>query len=477
MKEKSKSNKFKLIVLTLLIVFIAISGITYAYFSIQIRGNEEASSLRMTTANMSLIYTDVQIAAGENVIPGWTQTKTLTVENDGNKTAYYNIIWRELYNEIINDELQISATCVSSVQGNTCRGINTMPVYDTYIYDIISSFHNMILVTTYSRTNDVVEYPYVGNLFASPSKGWRQGFSNYVSKGIEIEPGEIHTYTVTIEFIETGSLQNYNQGKEFYGTLNIEQGSSVVLTSQATPGIINTGDQVSIGSEEFYVVSTNSATTVLLAKYNLYVGGNVSVDDGDNTYSYTPISQSDQYYGLQNSITQEGLQTGAIVTSLARVPFSSYNYWYDEDNETIYSKYGTSSFNDIYDEDYSTAPIIYSNDPTEPASADQDHLNNYSIAYYVKAYVNRLKGMGAHNIEGRLLTLDEASSMSCSNVGNQCTGAPSWLKRTPFWLGSVFSSDIHSIYGITYTGLDVYDPIYTRLGLRPVIVVQTSDIN
>ena len=33
-------------------------------------------------------------------------------------------------------------------------------------------------------------------------------------------PGETHTYTITIEFINyTDKHQNYNQGKRFYGTL------------------------------------------------------------------------------------------------------------------------------------------------------------------------------------------------------------------------------------------------------------------
>ena len=78
--EISKSNKIKIIVITALIFLVSIAGISYAYFTIQIVGNETASSMRLRTASMQLIYNDVQIVSGEYAQPGWTQTKTLTVD-------------------------------------------------------------------------------------------------------------------------------------------------------------------------------------------------------------------------------------------------------------------------------------------------------------------------------------------------------------------------------------------------------------
>ena len=88
----TKSNKIKIIVITALIFLVSIAGISYAYFTIQIIGNDTASSMRLRTANMSLVYNDVQIVSGEYVEPGWTQTKTLTVTNNGNVEAKYAII-------------------------------------------------------------------------------------------------------------------------------------------------------------------------------------------------------------------------------------------------------------------------------------------------------------------------------------------------------------------------------------------------
>ena len=185
--EITKTNKVKVIVITLLIFIVSIAGISYAYFTIQITGNDTASSMRLRTANLRLIYTDTLLLGGDKISPGWSQTKTVTVENDGNQTVTYGIIWRELLNQITNNELVISATCTSNIQGNTCEG------FEKAVPTKITEASNVL-----------------------------------IKPGIEIEVGETHTYTVTVEFIETGSNQNYNQNKEFYGTLNIADGDSLV---------------------------------------------------------------------------------------------------------------------------------------------------------------------------------------------------------------------------------------------------------
>ena len=43
--EVSKSNKIKIIVITALVFLLSIAGVTYAYFTIQIVGNDTASSM------------------------------------------------------------------------------------------------------------------------------------------------------------------------------------------------------------------------------------------------------------------------------------------------------------------------------------------------------------------------------------------------------------------------------------------------
>ena len=181
--ELSKSNKIKIIIVTTLIFLVAISGISYAYFTIQVVGNDTASSMRLTTANLSLVYNDVQIISDEYITPGWSDTKTLTVTNNGNQAVDYIIKFRELQNTIINGELVMSATCAAST--GTCDNLPERAIH--------------------SASTQIT--------------------NAYMYGPISIPVGVTHTYTVTVTFKETGSNQNYNQNKSFIGTLNIGDGT------------------------------------------------------------------------------------------------------------------------------------------------------------------------------------------------------------------------------------------------------------
>ena len=425
--EISKSNKIKIIVITALIFLVSIAGISYAYFTIQIVGNDTASSMRLRTANYSLIYNDVQIVSGEYAQPGWSDTKTLTVTNNGNVTAYYTIIWRDLYNEIINNELVISATC--SASSGSCPAIN-----ETAVPKETTLAHNI-----------------------------------NVKKNIEIPVGVTHTYTLTALFKETGSNQNYNQNKELYGTLNIAEGSApATLSLQTDTGTtgLSTGDVVratksGIDNQDFYVVSTNASETVLLAKYNLLVGDIFNVDAEYNyTLNKTMNSNNTVGYGLQSS-TAKGYVDGDSQW-IGVVPFSGSSnnrgYW-DPSGSGINSKYGTYTANNIYDTNYTTAPNW------SAAFANNAGNANYSVAYYVEEYVNRLGIDGT----GRLLTYTEEQSLASSNSSIVFNG-------TAYWLGSVFNSDtVWSVYsdgGLT----NYYFNFDSANGVRPVIVVNTADI-
>ena len=420
----NKSNKIKMFILTMLILLVSVAGISYAYFTIQITGNDTASSMRLRTANMSLVYNDVQIVSGEYVTPGWSDTKTLTVTNNGNVTAYYTIIWRDLINEIINNELVISATC-SSTSGS-CPTISE---------------------TVVPTTNP-------------------EGHNINVKKNIEIPVGVTHTYTLTAEFIETGSNQNYNQNKYFNGTLNIAEGKDVTLRRMGTD--TSTGlPVVKVGTEEFLdltnaidyssfdsafktVINYDSSKSILLAKYNLYVGLTCTAS-GIN--KCTPIDTSVSGYGLQSS----NIGYSGSYPAIGIVPFSgssnTYGYW-DSGGSGINSTYGTytNRANNIYDADCVTAPNY--------SVAFYNNAGNasYSVAYYVENYINTLGIDGT----GRLLTYPEANALTQTQRNN----------GKYYWLGSA-ASNIEVFHENLYSSRFDY---VGSFGVRPVIIVNTSDI-
>ena len=257
--EITKTNKIKVIVITLLIFIVSIAGISYAYFTIQITGNDTASSMRLSTANMSLIYNDVQIASGEYVTPGWSETKTLTVTNNGNVTSDYIIKFRELTNTIIYGELVLLATCSSS--SGTCDNLPERAVH--------------------SASTEIT--------------------NAYMYGPISIDPGVTHTYTLTIEFIETGSNQNYNQNKYFNGTLNIGDGT-------ATP-------------ESCFTISNFTSSIVQIANYDETCGSDVIIPSVINGKTISRIYGS----GSNGAFNNKGLTSVIIPNSVTTIGSSAFS--------------------------------------------------------------------------------------------------------------------------------------------------------
>ena len=174
--DKTKKITIGLYALSIFLIF----GISYAYFSLNIIGNDDAKLSVITSGTLELTYVDNDEITLDNIIPGDSIQKEITVENTGTLDTMYNIIWQELNNEFLRNELVISATC---------ERINSEGTID-------------------GTCNNIEEKP-VARL-SIPQK-------------ISIEAGITHKYTVTIKFIDTGKNQNYNKGKSFSGKLGIEE--------------------------------------------------------------------------------------------------------------------------------------------------------------------------------------------------------------------------------------------------------------
>lgn len=94
-----------------MICLTAIVGISYAWFSTIIEGNENAKKHIVTTGDLRLTYTDSDTITLENAFPGESSEKTVSVKNTGTANVNYSLVWQELTNNIINNELVIEGTC------------------------------------------------------------------------------------------------------------------------------------------------------------------------------------------------------------------------------------------------------------------------------------------------------------------------------------------------------------------------------
>ena len=207
------------------LLLLLTTGLSYAYFSASISGNENAKNVVVEAGTLSLVYTDGPEIKAQNIKPGWSTTKEVSVKNTGTLDTNYNIIWQSLTNEITNDEMVISATCqrlnsAGTVEG-TCESISQAAVSDMTI-----------------------------------------------AKRVSIESGITHKYTFTILFKEINADQNTNQGKKFNGVLGIEEYKAPDFATDSWSTIIANvkagyGSDYAVGSTKEVNLGTTYGTHTL----------------------------------------------------------------------------------------------------------------------------------------------------------------------------------------------------------------------
>ena len=221
-------DKKILIGTALALLLLLTTGLSYAYFSASVSGNDNAKDMVVEAGTLKLTYTDGPAINVQYIKPGWTTTKTVSVKNNGTLDTAYNIVWQELTNTILKNELVISATCKrlnsSGIVEGTCESISQAPISDMTI-----------------------------------------------AKKISIEAGITHKYTFTILFKEINADQNYNQGKEFNGVLGIEEYKKSDFATDSWSTIIanvkaGNGSEYAVGStKEVNLGTTYGTHTVRIA--------------------------------------------------------------------------------------------------------------------------------------------------------------------------------------------------------------------
>ena len=218
-------DKMTLFVTGMFLLLIMTTGLSYAYFSASVKGNENAKNVVVEAGTLSLVYTDGPEIKVQNIKPGWSTTKEVSVKNNGTLGAYYNVIWQSLTNEVANNEMVISATCqrlnASGTVEGTCDSISQAAISDMTI-----------------------------------------------AKRVSIEAGITHKYTFTILFKETNADQNTNQGKKFNGVLGIEEYKAPNFATDSWEAIIakvkaGNGSEYAVGSTKEVDLGTTYGTHTL----------------------------------------------------------------------------------------------------------------------------------------------------------------------------------------------------------------------
>ena len=227
----------------------------------------------------------------------------------------------------------------------------------------------------------------------------------------------------------------YSQGSSFNGTNSTARGIRYI--NRQNEGQITKEDEVAIGEEHFYVVSSDSTNTVLLAKYDLK-------SDGNGSY-------------MQD--------TSGTNTNIVKVNFLDSNnlaYW-DNANCTYNGSWscpGTAGLKSEYANSANPAGKTGNYFTPYPEVYDSNAVNIYPV---VNSYANKLASEAGISITGKLMTYEQANSLS-TDVRKDMNGYY-------YWLGSAI--DQRYLRLVTYVGSS---GAYSTRSVRPVIIISTSDI-
>lgn len=217
--DNNKGQTIFLSVIGIATLLVAIIGATFAWFSVNVTGNDQASSIIVTTATLgSIVFADGDTINLSNIRPEDSPiaTKNFTITNStSNLTA--SITYSIYMNVTAND---LSATVNETQNASGVTG-------DWFVHQIAPNTGASTLsgISLSGNNQDVLAFTGVSAIteaqfIAVPNVGTK----------IELTPNHrgiingvaTHAYTYTIKFMDSHSNQNAGQGKAFAGKLLVD---------------------------------------------------------------------------------------------------------------------------------------------------------------------------------------------------------------------------------------------------------------
>ena len=193
MNKKRKTSKLIIEIVIILLVLVVLMGISYAWFKTVIKGNEDAKTITIRAGKLEITYVDGPELNVQNIVPGWTASKTFTVQNTGDDSQTYKIAWATLENNFINRaDLKYSIT---STNGGGTLSQTQIP----------NSDNNIIIIDN-----------------------------------ITIPVNTIQTYTITIQYLLTQYNQNSDKERTLSGKIEVLDFEDTTIAPQTSTGSVST---------------------------------------------------------------------------------------------------------------------------------------------------------------------------------------------------------------------------------------------
>ena len=254
-----------LVVASLLVVVLSV---TLAYFTAQIIG--KGKDVSVSSADLKIVFTDTDgNIEGNDITPGWSNSKTFTVKNESNGTYKYDIIIKDL--------------------------VNTFKTYKYLEYKITST----------DGGYNMTDYSYL------PKSNTKEDVA--LAYEVSIDKGKTHTYTIEIKYVNDESVdQSIDMGQSLSGTIYIREFTKP--TMKLTDKLM--ADNPTIGTRTTFTAFTETNTGTLYkateqigtnpVKDVYYFAGDAKnnwVKFGKTTESSCTYNNSEVYYADLSSGT------------------------------------------------------------------------------------------------------------------------------------------------------------------------------
>ena len=415
------------------ILLVLVVGVTIAYLM-----SSNSFENIFNTGTYRVVTTEV-FESPTNWAPGEEIPKTITTTNEGTIPAAVRVSYTEQWLDENDNDITSQITNGTAII-NLDNTNDWVQEGNYYYYKYILDPGD----TTSSFIRSVTLNPNLNGVTCTASQ---DGLTRTCTSN---NPASGATYKLTI----TKETVQADQYDSVWNTqVDINQRPLIeIVTPNRTKDTLQVGDEICINGDTiecFNFIGYDGNNVKMLAQWNLKVGDIYDIV-WNKIGEYT---SNDMGYGLQSSDVRGFVGNDS---RLGVVAFSKTNYW---NNVQSYPA-------DIYDS------LNYAGAPSN---------NNYSLAYFIEQYKDKLEDYEATVQEARLLTYAEAisNSIGCNVSQYSCptTGNSAFITNTSFWLGSAY--DNSSVYGVDIGGIfgvDLYGPdFYSDFGVRPVIVISKSE--
>ena len=458
-----------LVVASLLVVVLSV---TLAYFTAQIIG--KGKNVTINSANLKIIFTDSDGAiSGSNIEPGWSDTKTFTIENKSNETYKYNIVIQDLVNTFVtNGYLQYKITSTNG--GYNMTEFKDVPKSETAKDTILAYSVSIPVGVTQSYT---VEFKYSNDesVDQSDDMGKKLSGTLFITEGTE-EPTLLSQILADNPTRSTRDTYNEVFTNNTTGTLFTATEKNVHNTTDTTVYYYagnTTNNWVKFAGFYWRIIRTNADGSIRM----LYSGTSPDTTSGyiEKNIKFNTTNDSTMYLGYMYG-TSGSLENNRLNTNDSTIK-GIIDTWYENNLKTNYTKYLSTSAVYCNDRTYKAvtgrvyknyAPTYDCTETSDAFSVDNTSAKlTYPIALMTADEIMRAGGKGLTS-----LTSPYAWYYTNANGGSITGNTLWWLLSPDGWYSS--GAIVFDVFGSSKPGkLSTSNADDYWEGVRPAISLKS----